>query len=126
MARLIFATVIVLYLAVTGLAEDFKPAVGMKFTPKSDMMTVSSTLYLNDLEKAVRAEDDAGLEKMHKDGQLVLATKDNVLLVLEVVSNKFITKHEFAECRLLKDGKALSKVYVQTVFLKKEMLVEKK
>lgn len=85
---------------------------GKRFIVKGNVVAITSILHIGDFVKSMKAGDDAGLNKMEDDDK-ILRLKDGLkLVVLEVVNNKFVAPAEYVECTVVKDEKALGKVYI--------------
>lgn len=109
--------------------KQFKVAVGKEFTLIDRVFASSNVLHIDDLAKAIKAGDIAGLKQMAGEGKILAVgpaiAPDLKLLVLEVVDNQFISSWEYAECRVIKEGEAVSKIYVFTLFFSDKYMTSK-
>lgn len=123
-----FAVVALLVLfASVAVAQDkpteFDVKIGDRFvTTTKGTVAATSALHAGELAKALRADDVAGMQQMLADKQAMLLDKGTTLHVLEVTDNRLLSIAPFAECRIIKEGKASGKAFVFLLYFKSDAM----
>lgn len=85
---------------------------GAQFRIKKPTIGASNYLFVDELRKAVLANDQEGMEGMVANGTFVLAGENDAIRVLEVHYKNQVNEYAFAECRLIRGGSAAGKIYI--------------
>jgi hypothetical protein len=92
--------------------------VGDTFEIQGGVLAAASPSEIQELAKAVKAGDKEGEQKMLDDGTIEWLPKGSTVRILEIVKPTYAQafrgerKSPYAECRLIRRGKASGKKYV--------------
>lgn len=97
-------------------ADD--PQIGQQWRVKKHLIGARHVTFVEEVHKSILAEDKLGLNQMAEDGELLKMRGGDTLHVLSVQRNQYPQYPSYVECRLIRNNKAVDKVYVEIPLLK--------